>query len=177
MKPYNLFLATIISSSLFSTGCRRFDSPSEIIESATPADSVLYYLSIMQGSDVNSQLLQEYDSTFEDAKREYLEGLGEGLKLARDKSDAKVKGLLDGLRMANEIRKFEEKYDSPMNPDIYMTGVRFELNGESGIPVDSARMYFYRLMNDFQGKLDGTTSRRNGKRYFNDEDANTPSEP
>lgn len=141
---------------------------SQKLEKATPADSVLFYLAEMRVPEVRASLENDTTGHYEEKASQYIKGLKKGLESSVKLDRPYLDGYFAGVQMAIEINKFKEKYGVEMDESYYPAGMYDCLMNDSVIDEDKVRKIFYRLMDEFQGRVKTSVSRSNGQRFYTD---------
>lgn len=165
------FLLSILISMFILGGCSgNPDNTKQALENATPADSVLYYLSMMRGLSMRDKLLND-SSDYATVSADYLRGVQEGMRIAKSSDQIYTRGVLTGVQMALEINKFQEKYDTVMDQRYFMLGLKEVITTDTPPQREEVREKFYGLMNRFDGRIDGNKRRKAGARHFTKPDS------
>lgn len=111
----------------------------------TTGDSLLYYY--LQYKALEYWERAENDTTLKSAEQRerFLEGVEKGISLVTDDENYN-KGLRLGVRLANNLRDFEKKYNVDLKDEIMIASLRNGLNDENNSSALDDQREFYRLL-------------------------------
>ena len=120
------------------------------LESASQADSLMYYLGQMHAVDYLREANRDTVMNETSEKNAYLAGVRTGLSLLKDGDQNYNKGVMMGLQMANQMMSFTEQMKMPLNKSAYINSLSSALMADSMPNNMEIQANFRKVMNNIQ---------------------------
>lgn len=129
-------------------------SGSGLSENSTPADSLMYYLGQMNGSDYLRE--SNRDTTMKEAsqKQAYLSGVRAGLSALKEGDELYNKGVMLGIQMASQIMNFAEQMGVEVNKSTYEKSLANVLMSDSIYNSMTVQGEFRRVLGNIEAAKD-----------------------
>ena len=146
-----LLLALLPLCLLSSCGGSRGKELSEFPEAST-GDSLLYYYIQLRALEYWDNARVDTMLRHPEQREKFLQGVEKGLSLVGDE-EAYNRGLRLGVRLAYNLREFEQKYGVDLDDNIIAASLRNGLQDGKDIPALEDQKEFYRLLDKMKALL------------------------
>ena len=147
-------LACLILPAVILFGACENDKGRELSDynNASTGDSLLYYFLQLKALEYWNNAVRDTTLRSPEQREKFLRGVEKGISLVTD-DDNYNKGLRLGVRLANNLRDFEKKYEVDLNDEIMIASLRNGLAEGNDPPGMNEQREFYRLLDKMKNEL------------------------
>ena len=144
-----LKLLPIAAIAFLAVSCQN-GAGSSLSESATPTDSLMFYLGKLNAADYLREANR--DTTMKEAseKQAYLNGVRAGLAALKEGNENYNKGVMLGMQMASQMMSFCEQMDVQINRSSYINSLTSAVMADTLPNTTEAQSEFRKVMQNIE---------------------------